>query len=62
MINEKHIWVTFNNPRNGKVRISACTHCGMAKDPRAHLVSCEIKSSELHGMKKMGWEEMPVAA
>ena len=59
MINEKHIWVTFYNPRNGRVRINACAKCGVAKDPRAHLVTCEVKEIEHHGMKKMGWEELP---
>ena len=62
MINEKHIWVTFYNPRNGRVRISACTKCGVAKDPRAHLVECEVKTIESHGMRKMGWEELPLYA
>ena len=61
MIKQKHSWVTFYNPRNGRVQISACSNCGMAKDPRAQFVECKVKSVEDHGMKKMGWEEMPRA-
>ncbi len=53
----KHQWVKFYNPRNKRVRISACAKCGIAQGPISNSVTCENLMDAEHRMKKMGWEE-----
>ena len=52
----KHNWVTFRNPRNGKVCVRACERCGMVKDRLSSIVACELVPETKHQMKKMGWK------
>lgn len=53
----KHKWVKFYNPRNQRVRITACARCGIAKGPISNSVQCEPLGDSAHHMRKMGWEE-----
>ena len=61
MKNKKiHNWVTFSNPRNGRVKVLACAACGVAKSAISDNLSCVPLAVEDHHMKKMGWEIMSV--
>ena len=62
MVRKKHNWVTFGNPRNGKVRLRACERCGMVEDRVSIAMVCEVVSDAQHGMKKMGWKIVDKAA
>ena len=57
---QTHNWVTFSNPRNGRVRVLACATCGVAKGGISDNLSCTTLAIENHHMKKMGWEIMLV--
>ncbi len=56
MVGVKHKWVTFGNPRNGKVRLRACERCGIVDDRVSSALVCEVVPDAQHGMKKMGWK------
>ena len=56
---EVHNWVTFSNPRNGRVKVLACAACGVAKGSISDKVGCTTLAVENHHMKKMGWEILP---
>ena len=55
----KHQWVLFHNPRNKKVKVTACARCGIAKGPISMNVVCEDLGKRAHRMQKMGWEKAP---
>jgi hypothetical protein len=56
MVGKKHSWVTFVNPRNGKVRLRACERCGMLKDNVSKSMSCELVADSKHAMKRTHWK------
>ncbi len=43
---KSHNWETFVNPRNGKVRIKACTQCGSINIPLVADLECNMSSSK----------------
>ena len=57
---KEHKWAAYYNPRNGKVRINACSRCGTAKDFVTSLMHCEgnTASQQEHRITKMGWKEL----
>lgn len=54
----KHEWVRFCNPRNKRVRVTACINCGIARGPTSSGVECERLDEGSHNMRKMGWEQV----
>jgi len=62
MVGDKHNWVTFKNPRNGKVRLRACERCGLVEDSVSRVMACELVPESQHRMKKMGWKILKKAA
>ena len=45
---KSHNWITFVNPRNGKVRIEACSHCGTMNMPLTANIECTaVKSGRM---------------
>ena len=52
---QQHDWVTFYNPRNGRVRIKACDRCGLAKGLETPRSKCKDVSLVDHKMRKAGW-------
>jgi len=62
MKEHKHHWVAYHNPRNGRIRVNACLHCGVAKDQMAKSIPCGEVTAENHQMQKMGWVHLSEVA
>lgn len=58
----EHNWVTFYNPRNGRVRIQACANCGLAKGLEVAVKQCKTTRGQEHKMLAAGWQELPAVA
>ena len=50
-----HDWVVFSNPRNGKIRITACRECGTMLRGSANYRSCEGQEKR-HPIIARGWK------
>jgi len=55
MSKAKHDWVTFKNPRNGKIRIQACIKCGVAKG-LVQSLHCVAVPNRDNPMRLLGWD------
>ena len=55
--NEKqHEWVTYLNPRNGKVKLAACSHCGVLEGTASRSVGCSNTIARVSNMLlRQGW-------
>jgi len=49
-----HEWVMFSNPRNGRIQVSACKHCGIMHSPALAARTCQPEMSK-NAMKAKGW-------
>ena len=56
-----HKWITFYNPRNGRVRIQACAHCGIAKGLEVGVHGCLEVPPARNRMRVSGWQELKTA-
>ena len=54
---QQHNFVTFTNPRNGKVRIKACASCGLAKGLEVAVRHCNATATHEHKMLAAGWQQ-----
>ena len=54
-IEKQHEWATFYSPRNGRIRIEACRHCGVAKSILAGSLVCTPVSEEKKNTRLRGW-------
>ena len=58
-----HTWTTYLNPRNKKVSLDACAHCGVLKSMVSNESSCVDINSEISNMLAVkGWIERQVAS
>lgn len=58
MSKQTHQWATFYSPRNGRISIQACAHCGIAKGMVYEAYKCE---REKMMVRLQGWTtEKPV--
>ena len=49
-----HEWVMFSNPRNGRIQVSACKHCGTMHSPALAARTCQPEVGK-NAMKTKGW-------
>ena len=52
-----HSWRMYANPRNGKVRIRACSVCGVAQGMGGQVQRCKMPKSGEHRLLALGWLE-----
>ena len=50
---KKHSFVTYSNPKNGKIKIRACKHCGTLESAKTGD-NCKGKKN---AFKDRGWTE-----
>ena len=50
-----HGWVIYSNPRNGKVRITACLYCGSMLREGSNDSVC-TGEKEKHPISSKGWK------
>ena len=58
---QTHEWVTFSNPRNGRVQICACANCGTAREFVSSDSHCMALPEGKHKMKRLGWIQVSKA-
>jgi len=52
----QHTWITYLNPRNKKIRLDACSRCGVLKGISAQTQSCNDKTNRISKMlPEKGW-------
>jgi len=52
-----HYWVNYVNPRNKKVHVKACDHCGKLKTGAVSTMICDgIHSTNL--LVNRGWQKV----
>jgi hypothetical protein len=55
-IEKQHAWVTYINPRNGKVKLAACSQCGVLEGGVARSVGCSSTIARVSNMLlRQGW-------
>lgn len=60
-MNKSHSWILLENPRNGKVKIHACSDCGAMKLSNTDFVSeCKPRTTLSKSLK--GWKQPDLAA
>ncbi len=53
---QNHHFITFYNPRNGRVTIQACAYCGIAKGLELATKVCRNMPMSENKMYKAGWQ------
>lgn len=53
---QNHNFISFYNPRNGRVSIKACAKCGVAKGLELSAKVCREMPMAENKMLKAGWQ------
>ena len=51
---ENHQWVTYSNPRNGRIRVIACKYCGVMKMGALASKPCSPNETQ-NSIESKGW-------
>ena len=58
-----HKWIRYSNPRNKKVTLQACAHCGILKNPLSDKAACARAANRATNMlNEKGWTEFQSAS
>ena len=57
MAKRPHKFITYYNPRNGRVSIQACEKCGLAKGLELAQKHCDLSGTRANKMHLAGWSE-----
>jgi len=57
MVKRPHNFITYYNPRNGRVSIQACEKCGLAKGLELAQRHCDRSGAKVNKMHLAGWSE-----
>ena len=55
-IRTDHAWITLENPRNGKINIRVCGHCGVMKSSLTIALGCSRQKSVSTSLS--GWTQV----
>ena len=62
-VKKQHAFVTYINPRNGKVKLAACSHCGVLEGTASKAAGCSDTIARVSNMLlRQGWVEHAAAA